>query len=143
MKARILLLAVIMAASLRLMAAEPALVLQKDRVQIVVGNDESSPVMLAVQALCRDFGKVMGFSPSVVRAGESAAPADGVQIVVVDDAAPSSAQLLGTAQTLSGFESHRVSCHAAQSGVLLALLYEMVKPVCETIISPFLVAGSS
>ena len=119
MKARILLLAVIMAASLRLMAAEPALVLQKDRVQIVVGNDESSPVMLAVQALCRDFGKVMGFSPSVVRAGESAAPADGVQIVVVDDAAPSSAQLLGTAQTLSGFESHRVSCHAAQQRIVL------------------------
>lgn len=75
---------------------------------IRMASDECGPVKLAVEALRRDFNKVMGFVPAVTDTDSD----DAMQIVIVDDATTSSKEFLETpfdAWGDDGFEAHRIT----------------------------------
>ena len=68
-------------------AQEPGslIAIAKDNAWIRVPANEKSQVMLAVQALQKDFKKVMNFTPAIVQTGETGT---GVRIAVVNDENP-------------------------------------------------------
>ena len=90
------------------------LTLTKGNVVIVVPDGECSQVRLAVQALQRDFEKVLGFKPAIVSA---LGTTDGVELVVANDAL--GGLPAGITSPLSGFESHHVYADAANRRIYL------------------------
>ena len=75
------------------------------KVTVVAGEQESAPVMLAVETLCRDFEKVTGVRPEVVPS-EEAVPAGHTALVVANrETAGDGTEML---PVLGGYESHRV-----------------------------------
>ncbi|MCR5779459.1 MAG: glycosyl hydrolase 115 family protein [Bacteroidaceae bacterium] len=93
-----------------------SLTLTAPKVAIVVPQDEASPVRLAVEALQRDFEKVMGFRPAVVnRLGET----DGIEIVVVNQSTKDAETVLETHEKLDGFEAHSVYTDVAHGRIYL------------------------
>ena len=93
------------------------LTLMPGNVTIVVSDDECSQVMLAVEALQRDFQKVLGFKPAIVSTasvgwdlqsvgGDLQSPTDGVALVVANGG-------------LEGFESHRVYAEAEHNRIVM------------------------
>ena len=93
-------------------AAMP-LTLQRDSVVIVVPDGECSQVRLAVEALQRDFEKVLGFKPAVV---STLGTTDGVELVVVNEYLKPQ---ISNLKSLSGFESHRVYADAARRRIVM------------------------
>ncbi len=91
-----------------------SLMLQKGHVTIVVPDAECSPVKLAVEALQRDFQKVLGFMPPVV---STAGTTDGVELVVANGAVEGSP--VNSPAALDGFESHRVYADAPNHRIVL------------------------
>lgn len=90
------------------------LTLTNGNVVIVVPEGECSQVRLAVQALQRDFEKVLGFKPAIVSA---LGTTDGVELVVANDAV--GGLPAGITSPLSGFESHHVYADAANRRIYL------------------------
>ena len=68
------------------------LVLASDKVTIVMSEQESGPVKLAVEALQRDFQKILGYKPSIANSPGST---NGAELIVTNGG-------------LNGFEAHRV-----------------------------------
>ena len=95
-------------------AAADGLTLQQGNVVIVVPDGECSQVRLAVQALQRDFEKVLGFKPAIVSA---LGTTDGVELMVANDAV--GGLPAGITSPLSGFESHHVYADAANRRIYL------------------------
>lgn len=91
-----------------------AISLAKDGVRIVVSDNECSQVRLAVDALCRDFGKVMGFTPQVT----TSSTGDGVEIFVVNGATGDSGAIVPAAKKLDGFEAHRIFADASNNRIV-------------------------
>lgn len=82
---------------------------------IVVGENECPQVKLAVDALCRDFKKVMNVTPDVVTGlGEKA-----VDIVVVNGQDGSVDKLIAPDKAIEGFEAHRVYADPDNNRVVL------------------------
>lgn len=87
--------------------ADNAITITKENTSVVMSADECGPVRLAVDALCRDFGKVMGFKPEV----KDGITGSGIELVVVNDATPSSRAFLPAETEGWGdntFEAHRI-----------------------------------
>lgn len=87
--------------------ADNAITITKENTSVVISADECGPVRLAVDALCRDFGKVMGFKPEV----KDGITGSGIELVVVNDATPSSRAFLPAETEGWGdntFEAHRI-----------------------------------
>ena len=95
-------------------AAADGLTLQQGNVVIVVPDGECSQVRLAVQALQRDFEKVLGSKPAIVSA---LGTTDGVELMVANDAV--GGLPAGITSPLSGFESHHVYADAANRRIYL------------------------
>lgn len=83
---------------------------------IQVPSSEKSQVVLAVQALQKDFKKVLNFTPAIVRTSSTR---EGVRIVVVNEENPDGQALIDNPRELDGFESHRVYVDAASNSVVL------------------------
>lgn len=75
------------------------------RVTVVADEQESAPVLLAVETLCRDFEKVTGVRPDIVSTPEEV-PSHHVALIVSDRETAA----IGAPgfPKLGGFESHRV-----------------------------------
>lgn len=71
---------------------DTSLRLTADNVTIVMSEEESGPVKLAVEALQRDFQKVLGYKPTIV---STPGITNGVELIINNGG-------------LDGFESHRV-----------------------------------
>ena len=82
---------------------------------IVVPQGESSQVKLAIEALQRDFQKVMGFKPAIVN---TLGTTEGIELVIVNQATDG-VQVLEAQKELTGFESHAVYADAAHRRVYL------------------------
>ena len=87
----------------------------KGNVEILIQNDEASPVRLAAETLVEDFQRTMGFSPALL----TDAKGQGVSLVIINDqTSPSKARRYGT-KALKGFESHEVIADEANNRILL------------------------
>ena len=95
--------------------AAEGLTMKGGHVTIVVPSDETSQVKLAVEALQRDFEKVMGFKPAIVN---TLGTSDGVELVVINQATDG-ARNLGAQKELTGFESHAVYADAQHRRIYL------------------------
>ncbi len=91
-------------------------IIEKDNAWIRVPANEKSQVMLAVQALQKDFKKVMNFTPAIVQSGETGT---GVRIVVVNDENPDGKALIDNPRDLDDFESHRVYVDQPSGSIVL------------------------
>ena len=80
--------------------------LEKDKIVIVLAADEAGPVKIAVEALKRDFQKVMGFIPQVVN--KISYNLKMTEIVIVNRAFGAMKEPFNKNKKLDGFESHRV-----------------------------------
>ena len=78
----------------------------KNELIIVISDNEASPIKLALNALLKDFGKVLNFEPKVVN--KMSAEADVTEIVIVNRASGLISVPLDKVLDLDGFESHRV-----------------------------------
>lgn len=92
------------------------IVIEKDNAWIRVPANEKSQVMLAVQALQKDFKKVMNFTPAIVQSGETGT---GLRIVVVNDENPDGRALIDNPRDLDDFESHRVYVDQPSGSIVL------------------------
>ena len=90
--------------------------IEKDNVWIRVSASEKSQVMLAVQALQKDFRKVMGFTPDIVKSSETK---EGLRVVVINDDTPDSRTFIDNPLELDDFESHRVYVDEASGSIVL------------------------
>lgn len=85
--------------------ASPELIsLEKGNFKIVIDENECSQVRLALDALCRDFGKVMNFSPEIVTKTDN----KGLEIVILNGTDNKDDYRLPEDKGFDGFESHRV-----------------------------------
>ena len=91
------------------------IVLTPGNFSVVVPEGECPPVRLAAAALCRDFGKITGFTPVIT----DAEGGSSVELVVVNDATEGSGDLLTVKKDLAGFESHRVYADPANVRIYL------------------------
>ncbi len=91
------------------------IVLTPGNFSVVVPEGECPPVRLAAAALCRDFGKITGFTPVIT----DAEGGSSVELVVVNDATEGSGDLLTVKKDLAGFESHRVYADPANGRIYL------------------------
>jgi hypothetical protein len=89
----------------RATSAEP-IRLEKHRVRIAFSHNEPGPLKIALQALKKDFVRVMETEPVVVDAmdGDTSQP----EIVIVNRGSGLLAVPLNRVRSLDGFESHRV-----------------------------------
>src|SRR5690606_37897621 len=75
------------------------------KVQIVVENAEPEPIKVAVQALCKDFQKLMNVTPIVL----NTIPTNSTDpVIVIVNRGNKSPSLFLQSPPLDGFESHRV-----------------------------------
>ena len=91
------------------------LTMKGGQVAIVMSSGETSQVKLAVEALQRDFEKVMGFKPAIVN---TLGTTGGVELVVVNQATEGASNL-GVQKELAGFESHAVYADALNRRIYL------------------------
>ena len=103
-KILLLVTAITLGATTRANAEGNTITLEKDAVTIVVSPGECSQVKLAVDALCRDFEKVMGFRPAVA----TAPTGKGTEIMVANGATEGSDAMIADEKKIAGFEAHRV-----------------------------------
>ena len=96
--------------------ASEGLTFTKGNVTIVVPENECSQVKLAVEALQRDFEKVMGFKPAIA---STAGSTTGVELLVANMSTNDIELLLPKARTLNGYESHRVYADAANRRIVM------------------------
>jgi len=92
--------------------AAEGLTLAPGSVTIVVPDRECSQVKLAVEALQRDFQKVLGFMPAIA---STPGTTDGVELIVANSTLGATDGIV----TLEGFESHRVLADAANRRIFL------------------------
>ena len=119
MKKRIIILFLSMFSAITLCIAQEDnqhVVIEKEKAHIRVPASEQSQVMLAVQALQRDFKKVMDFTPAIVQNDEAGT---GVRIVVVNDENPDGRALIENPRELDDFESHRVYVDVPTGSIVL------------------------
>lgn len=99
--------AMIMMASVSMSADETvsdAITLSDGNFNIVVSENECPQVRLAVDALCRDFGKVMNFTPDVT----AVSGGNSIEIVVVNGDNSAVENIIPDDKAIEGFEAHRV-----------------------------------
>lgn len=104
---KLFMLMILYIAALQAIKADNVLTITKDNTSITMAEDECGPVKTAVEALCRDFMKVMGFEPTVT--GDNTGT--GIELVIVNDETPSSKDFLPTEYEGWGsntFEAHRI-----------------------------------
>lgn len=89
--------------------------LEPEKICVVVPADECGPVKLAAEALCRDFGKVMGYTPEIA----TEAPEGTVALMVVNDATESTDATAVAGDELEGFEAHSVTADAARGAIVM------------------------
>ena len=80
-----------------------SLSLAADNVCIVMPEQESGPVKLAVEALQRDFQKVLGYKPTIV---STPGTTNGVELIITNGG-------------LDGFESHRVYADKENNRIMI------------------------
>lgn len=94
------------------------LTLSKGNFCIVISSEEVSPVKIAVEALQRDFKKVMDFSPRIV-----STPIDKesqmTELVIVNESLADSCIEKSELRPLDGFESHRIYADASARRIYL------------------------
>jgi hypothetical protein len=89
------------------------ILLKTENFQIVLSDNESSPVRLAAKTLCRDFERVMGWHPDLV---ESPNP-NKVNLIIMTD--ENQCKFIDNAYPLDGFESHRIDVDSSQKCIYL------------------------
>jgi len=90
--------------------------LVQDKFKIVVAADEAGPIKLAVEALQKDFQKVMGTKPQVI---DKISTNNGItEIVVVNRSYRALNAPIGNKNT-DGFESHRIYADLAANKIYL------------------------
>ena len=87
--------------------------LKEGNVSIVVPEAECSQVKLAVEALQKDFEKVLGFKPAIVN---TTGTTQGVELVVANGAVEGT---FADITPLEGFESHRVYADAENNRIVM------------------------
>ncbi|UKK51672.1 glycosyl hydrolase 115 family protein [Prevotella sp. E13-17] len=92
------------------------LTLAKGNVTIIVPEEECSQVKLAVEALQRDFEKVLGFRPEIA---STAGQTSGVELLVANMSTKGVEQLLPEAKETDGYESHRVYADADNHRIVM------------------------
>ena len=92
------------------------LTLAKGNVTIIVPEEECSQVKLAIEALQRDFEKVLGFRPEIA---STAGQTSGVELLVANMSTKGVEQLLPEAKETDGYESHRVYADAANHRIVM------------------------
>ena len=85
-------------------STEDGMTLTQGQIVVVVPENECSQVMLAVDALKKDFAKVLRQAPDVVHECSS----EKVNIIIVNDETPGATGLMTVKLGLDDFESHRV-----------------------------------
>lgn len=81
-------------------------ILKKDKIRIVISEQEPGPLKLALKALEKDFMHVMDTEP--VRAGMIDGDKTMTEIVIINRASDALKVPTGLLKSLDGFESHRV-----------------------------------
>lgn len=89
-----------------LKAAPTSLSLKKGNFRIVMAEDEAAPIKLAVETLCKDFGKVMRWQPQITSATDEKKA--WIDIVIVNEQNDLSSVKASSLKPLDDFESHRV-----------------------------------
>jgi len=92
------------------------LTLESGNCWIRVSSQESSQVLLAVQALQKDFKKVLGYTPSIFRTDGDRT---GYRIVIINEATENSKTFISELKELDDFESHRVYVDATSNSIVL------------------------
>ena len=86
--------------------AQSSLTLKEGNFRIVLAESEKAPVKLAVETMCVDIEKVLGFRPEVTNAVTT--DTQQTEIVVVNAGMDEPVVDIHSLQPLDGFESHRV-----------------------------------
>ncbi len=107
--------AVVLAIASSAQTAQSVVRLEPEKFCVVVPEGECGPVRLAAEALCRDFGKVTGYTPEIA----AQAPAGAVALIVVNDDTEGAAAETAAPDRLEGFESHSVTADAARSMIVM------------------------
>jgi len=90
--------------------------LEKDKIVIVLAAEEAGPVKIAVEALRKDFQKVMGFTPQVVsKIGQDRA----ITEIVVVNRSSGGVNAPNNNKKPDGFESHRVYAEISSNKIYL------------------------
>ena len=119
MKSKILLhiaFLLILTIPVRAQDASPNIVIEKGNAWIYVPTNEKTQVLLAVQALQKDFNKVMNFTPPIVRANEIR---NGIRITVINDENNEEKPPIAHPRELDDFESHRVYVDKTSNTIVL------------------------
>ena len=92
------------------------LTLESGNCWIRLSSQESSQVLLAVQALQKDFRKVLGYTPGIFRTDGDR---KGYRIVIINEATENSKEFISDLKELDDFESHRVYVDVASNSIVL------------------------
>lgn len=90
------------------------LVLKKGNFQIVISEEETSPIRLAVSTMCDDFSKVMGYTPVI----SDSVCKEKINIIVVTE--PNMVLWNMEHYKLDGFESHRIDVDSDKRCIYLS-----------------------
>ena len=91
--------------------------LETNKFRIVISDKEPEPIKIALEALKRDFFKVMGFVPEI--AGKMDVDTSLSEIVIINWSSKLSGYEHGKGKNLDGFESHRVYAEAETNRIYL------------------------
>ena len=91
--------------------------LEKNKFRIVFSDKEPEPLKIALEALKRDFSKVMGVVPAVVEISDKNNPIPEIVIVNRSSGATDIPFIKG--KELDGFESHRVYADEGSNKIYL------------------------
>ena len=91
-------------------SARAAVTIKSNRVYIQTVGDMPEPVTLAIEALRKDFDKVMGFRPALNGGAQQ-----GVRLLIVDDAVAAAQGV----EPLQGEEAHEVYADSRQNRIVV------------------------
>lgn len=117
MKLKLLSIALFLLSAISITKAQDKnIIIEKNNAWIQIPASEKSQVLLAVQALQKDFNKVLNFTPSIVRTNTTK---EGVRIIVINEENPDGKALIEHPRELDDFESHRVYADTLTNSIVL------------------------
>ena len=93
----------------------PLIKLEKNKFHLVISQDEMEPVKLAAETLCKDFQKVMHFTPSLSHNIDK----DCINIVIINESSESVKLKNRYSKALDDFESYRIYCNTMENSIYL------------------------
>lgn len=96
--------------------ASSSITLKKGNFKIVLSPNETDPVKLATETLCKDFEKVMHHTPAILGVSGNSGTID---IVIINESLSDVNKNYESLKVLDGFESHRIYCDPTKNRIFL------------------------